>query len=209
MLIGDQEKAGKVVTDLIDDRTLRANTYAILAALLSRPPTEDLIDYLRHIDSSVNQPTGDLGSAWIALKDAAMRTTPSLLDDEYHALFIGIGRGEVVPFGSWHMTGFLMEKPLSDLRDDLRALGIESDENVKDPEDHIAALCEVMSIVIHAEDINEPLERQLFIRHINPWATKFFKDLQEASSSDFYRHVGVLGQSFMALEAQYLNIQTH
>jgi TorA maturation chaperone TorD len=146
---------------------------------------------------------------WLAIKDAAQSSSLEKLDIEYHSLFIGIGRGEIVPFGSWHITGFLMEKPLSDLRDDLRSLGIESDPRQKDPEDHIAALCETMAILIQSEDVSEAMERQFFIRHIHPWASKFFNDLAAAKSADFYKSVSLLGQSFIDLESDYLNIQTH
>jgi TorA maturation chaperone TorD len=208
----------QVSTNQMDDKFLRSNTYSVLSALLSQPPSGDLLDYLNHIDApavSENSPGnnpevfGQIGQAWLAIKDAAQSSSLEKLDIEYHSLFIGIGRGEIVPFGSWHITGFLMEKPLSDLRDDLRSLGIESDSKQKDPEDHIAALCETMAILIQSEDVSEAMERQFFIRHIHPWASKFFNDLAAAKSADFYKSVSLLGQSFIDLESDYLNIQTH
>ena len=205
----------------MDDKFLRSNTYSILSALLSQSPSADLLDYLNHIDApAISENSNDtspetfariglIGQAWLAIKKAAQSSSLEKLDDEYHSLFIGIGRGEIVPYGSWHITGFLMEKPLSDLRDDLRSLGIEPDPNQKDPEDHIAALCETMAILIQSEDVSEATERQFFIRHIHPWARKFFKDLAATKSADFYKSVSLLGQSFMDLESDYLNIQTH
>ena len=197
--------------DLIEENSLRANTYSILAGLLSDIPSSDLLDYLRHIaePENDNKDSGEIGAAWQQLKAAAQRVDADDLDAEYHALFIGLGRGEVVPYGSWHITGFLMEKPLSDLRDDLESLGIEADENVKDPEDHIAALCETMALIIEATDVDAPRVRQFYARHIHPWAAKFFKELESAGSSDFYKSVGLLGQRFIDLENQYLNIQSH
>lgn len=190
---------------------VRSNTYSILASLLSSTPSLDLLDYLKHIatPADADEDVGEMGHAWLALKSAALEVDIDKLDDEFHTLFIGVGRGAIVPFGSWHITGFLMDKPLSELRDDLKALGIESDENEKDPEDHIAALCECMSLIINADDIDESRERQFFIRHIKPWAEKFFQELQAASSAAFYKPVGALGQAFMQLESQYLNINTH
>ena len=202
----------------MDDNFLRSNTYAVLSALLSQPPSSDLLDYLSHIDTpSVSENAqgsdaevfGQIGQAWLAIKEATLLSSLEALDNEYHSLFIGIGRGEIVPFGSWHITGFLMEKPLSDLRDDLRSLGIESDHDNKDPEDHIAALCETMVILIQSEDVSEAMERQFFIRHIHPWASKFFTDLAAAKSANFYKSVSLLGQLFIDLESDYLNIQTH
>ena len=211
-------------TNQIEGDFLRSNTYSVLSALLSQSLSGDLLDYLHHIDTpsvsengqngqsadpEVVEQVGQIGQAWLAVKEAAHSSSLEDLDDEYHSLFIGIGRGEIVPYGSWHITGFLMEKPLSDLRDDLRSLGIESDTNQKDPEDHIAALCETMAILIQSEDVSEAMERQFFIRHIHPWASKFFNDLAAAKSANFYKSVSLLGQSFVDLESDYLNIQTH
>ncbi len=120
----------------------RGATYAVLASLLSDVPSSDLLDYLCHIDDAEEADNpGDVGEAWLTLREAAKNADAQKLDDEYHALFIGLGRGEIVPYGSWHLTGFLMEKPLSELRDDLRSLGFESDPEQKEPEDHIAAIC--------------------------------------------------------------------
>lgn len=199
----------KNVLPLMNESQLRFNTYSILASLLSDTPDQNLLDYLKHIEPSSDGNLGGMGQAWQQIRLATIKTDLHLLDDEYHTLFIGLGRGVVVPFGSWHITGFLMDKPLSDLRDDLNALGIESDENQKDPEDHIAALCETMALIIDADDIDESRERQFFARHIYPWAGKFFKELVATDSAEFYKSVAFLGQQFMELENQYLNIQTH
>ncbi len=202
-------KSSQNCSAMSEEGRLRSDTYSILASLLSSTPSQDLLDYLQHIEPSSDGDVGDVGQAWQKLRIAATETGIDSLDDEYHALFIGLGRGAVVPFGSWHITGFLMDKPLSDLRDDLKALGIESEEDQKDPEDHISALCETMALIISADDIDESRERQFFLRHINPWAEKFFKELQAAKPADFYKSVGYLGQQFMELENQYLNIQAH
>ena len=196
-------------SQISDEDQARSDTYSILSSLLSHTPSQDLIDYLKHIEKPNQDELGSLGQAWLDLKQAAISYNPNQLDDEYHDLFIGLGRGQIIPYGSWHITGFLMDKPLSDLRDDLVKLGIEADSDQKDPEDHIAALCETMAILITADDIEGYQQRRFYIRHIHPWAEKFFKELQAATSASFYKSVGLLGQHFVELENQYLNIQEH
>jgi len=193
----------------IEGSDLRVNTYTILASLLHKTPDSTLLNHLSSMQSADSGEPGTMGRAWMALKQAASEAEPSGLAEEYQDLFIGLGRGEVVPFGSWHLTGFLMDKPLSDLRDDLEALGIVRDDNEKDPEDHIAALCETMALLIQADDVDEQMERRFFACHLHPWAMKFFREVQEASAAEFYRHVGFLGQSFMEIESHYLNVRTH
>ena len=198
----------------------RSDTYAILASLFNATPSGDLIDYLCHIEAPDNleegaeQKMGAAGEAWLGLRQAAQAIRNNAdkaqqLDDEYHDLFIGIGRGQVIPHGSWHLTGFLMDKPLSDLRKDLKALGFVSSETQKDPEDHISALFETMSILITAQDVEGYQQRRFFIQHIHPWVGKFFEQVRQAKSANFYQHVAQLGEQFMLLENEYLNIQEH
>ena len=129
----------------------------------------------------------------------------STIGEEYHKLFIGLGRGELVPYGSFYMTGFLMEQPLSVLRDDLASLGLERDESVKEPEDHIASLCEVMQILIN-DSHNLETQLQFFDRHLNPWCERFFKDLIDTECASFYHTVGQFGLAFISLDKQYLNM---
>ena len=201
----NQEKSSLIS----DDDQARADTYSILASLLSQSPSQDLIDYLLHINVDTQSEPGDMAKAWLLIKQAAGKFSLDQLDDEYHNLFIGLGRGQVVPYGSWHLTGFLMDKPLSELRDDLAKLGIAADTETKDPEDHIAALFESMSILITASDVEGYQQRRFYIRHLQPWADKFFKSLEAASSAEFYKSVSVLGQRFIELENYYLNVNEH
>jgi len=197
-----------------DEDQARSGTYTVLASLFSDVPSQDLIDYLRHIESpehntADSESLGEMGDAWQRVKSAADKVSLPDLDDEYHALFVGLGRGEIVPYASWHITGFLMDKPLGELRADLRSLGFEADPDRKEPEDHIAAICETMSILITADDIESYQQRRFYLQHIHSWAGKFFSELQKAKNADFYQSVGYLGQKFTELESQYLNIQDH
>ena len=139
---------------------LRAGVYSLLAGLLRSPPDEAMLKRLEGIESDtrIESNAGSqskknlakknldaMATAWITLRAAAIDADISDTNDEYHALFIGLGRGEIIPYGSWYITGFLMEKPLSALRQDLALLGYERQTDVHEPEDHAAALCEVMA----------------------------------------------------------------
>jgi TorA maturation chaperone TorD len=189
----------------ISEAELRAGTYLLLARLLAAPPDAETLDRLRdiHANSQLQDP---MAKAWLALKQAAQETQVESVDDEYHVLFIGLGRGELVPYGSWYKSGFLMEKPLGDLRRDLAALGYERDEQVREPEDHAAALCEVMALLIQDESVSWQRQQAFFETHVGSWMEKFFEDLEKAESALFYRSVGKLGQTFMTLEKTYLTM---
>jgi len=185
-----------------EDRA-RADVYALLGALLARAPDASFLDLLRRIPDSDPSNDATMVAAWATLKQAAERAECSALKEEYHDLFIGLGRGELVPYGSWYLTGFLMEKPLAELRIDLEGLGLQRQEEVHEPEDHIAALCETMSLLI-LSDAKSGMERQreFFGKHVAPWVQRFFGDLATAQSARFYRAVGLLGERFFEVERE-------
>jgi TorA maturation chaperone TorD len=188
------------------DEPLRVNAWSLLGRLLASPPDEQVLELLAGADGAAIAGDNLLGAAWDLLAKAAAKASPAELEDEYQDLFIGVGRGELMPYGSWYLTGFLMEQPLARLRGELSALGFARRDGVKEPEDHAAALCDVMAMISTGEDA-APLEVQtgFFSRHIAPWMGRFFRDMQQAPSARFYRAVGQLGEQFVALEGQHLN----
>jgi len=187
----------------------RANAYGLLGNLLARVPDQALLDRLKAVDVAEDEQSNGMAAAWRTLAMAAQRTTREAVDDEYHDLFIGIGRGELVPYASWYLTGLLMERPLAQLRQDLKILGFERRDEVKEPEDHAGALMETMCMMILDTCIKPQEEKQFFDRHLEPWIGKFFEDLQNAKSASFYSAVGVLGAQFVEVEKQYLAMLPH
>lgn len=187
-------------TDSVDETDqCRVNVYRLLARLLREPPDASLISIL-------TQMTGDsseLGEAIADLSSAA--ASMSLVDarDEYEVLFIGLGRGMLTPFASYYLTGFMHEKPLARLRNDMRPLGIARDNDVKDPEDHAAALMEMMAGLIDGTfGTIRPLsvQKRFFDSHVGSWTPHFFRDLETCSSARFFKPVGRIGRLFMAIE---------
>jgi len=191
---------------LPEGEAVRANAYSLLGALLAAPPGEEILALLRQIEPESGSDQRDMASAWACLRLAAERAKVASLEDEYHDLFIGIGRGELVPYASWYMTGFLMDRPLAVLRGDLAELGVERNEDVKEPEDHIAALCETMAMLTTNEEYDIAIQRRFFQAHLEPWATTFFVDLQKAGSARFYKAVGQFGEQFVNFEQKYLTM---
>ena len=133
------------------------------------------------------------------------------VEREYFNLFIGLGRGELLPYASYYLTGFLNERPLARLRDDLAAIGVERVEGNYEPEDHAATLCEIMAGIRrrHASPAPEGAERRLFEKHMAPWIGRFFADLERAEAADFYRHVGALGRVFIEIETEAFALPDH
>ncbi|MGH7880885.1 MAG: molecular chaperone TorD family protein, partial [Candidatus Binataceae bacterium] len=167
---GGDQAAGVDETDLA-----RAQEYALLAALLARAPDAE---FLGRLATLRGDPT-PLGLAHVGLADAASKADVTKVEREFFNLFIGIGRGELMPYGSYYIAGFLHERPLARLREDLAALGIERAEGQYDSEDHAAILCEIMSGLASGQ-FPAPADaaRQLFEKHLAPWIGRFFADLE-------------------------------
>jgi len=190
-----------------NEQRYRAAAYGLLAAMLRAAPDQALLDHLGKLSPDSDGESDELSEAMAELASAAGKFDLDQLEDEYNALFIGIGKGEVVPYGSWYLTGFLMEQPLSDLRDDLQALGFERDENTHEPEDHAAAIFEVFSVMISdASSLDQ--QQGFFEKHMQPWLKLFFADLAKARSADFYKPVARFGAAFIDLEQAYLSMRS-
>lgn len=187
------------------NQQIRANSYMLLASLLVRAPDTEMLQQLRGIEADKDDPK-DIVNAWCMLRLAAERHQSEAVADEFHTLFIGIGRGELLPFASWYLTGFLMEKPLAHLRKRLKGLGYERQDDVKEPEDHVAALCEVMGHLILDEEIPFEVEQDFYQHFIGNWMHRFFNDLQGSDTAGFYRAVGQLGESFLDIEKKYFSM---
>lgn len=183
----------------------RADVYRLLGALLASAPGPAMLGMLRDIRLQ-ESPDGDaMNAAWAALRAAAEQAAPARLEEEFFSLFIGLGRGEVVPYASFYIHGFLMEKVLASLRGELAGLGIERRREVAEPEDHVAALCEVMGMIISGHGLHLR-QSAFFDAYVDSWAGRFFEDLGKAGSADFYRAVAQLGREFLAVERYYFSL---
>lgn len=186
---------------IAEEDQLRAGWYALLAQLLSREPGEATLRMMRGLSGD----DSELGQAIKALAAAARGTTVDAAKQEHFDLFIGLGQGELLPYASYYLTGFLNEKPLARLRGDMARLQIARADDIVEPEDHIAALCEMMAGLITGS-FGEPAtleeQRSFFDAHIGCWAPRFFEDLQAAQSAVLYMPVGTIGRLFMEIESQ-------
>jgi TorA maturation chaperone TorD len=190
---------GAARPDIDEVDLARAQEYRLLAALLARAPDAALLKKL----SALRGDASPLGLAHMALAEAASAAKTENVEREFFNLFIGVGRGELMPYGSYYLTGFLHERPLARLRDDLNSLGIERNEGNAEPEDHAAMLCEIMSGLADGRfPAPAGSDRMIFEKHLAPWIGRFFADLERAEEADFYRKVGTLGRVFVDIEAE-------
>ena len=194
----------QVVVSEEDD--LRAQLYEFLATLLRVEPTDAVVKQVADL-SGDDTPIGQASST---LAHLAQKMDGTSVRNEYVDLFIGVGRGELLPYCSYYLTGFLNEKPLAKLRQDMAAIGIARADGVKEPEDHIASLCDMMAGLIRGQfsrSFTLAEQASFFKKHLAPWAGLFFNDLESAKNAVFYAPVGSIGKVFMDIESKSFDME--
>jgi len=187
--------------EIPEEDLLRARFYGLLARLLSCRPSAETLGMIRALEGDET----DIGQALAALSKAAAGISEEAAGDEYDALFVGVVKGELLPYASFYMTGFLHEEPLAELRGDMNKLGVARSDGVSEPEDHIAIICETMQGLIlgtHYDPASLDEQKEFFDAHIAKWALRFFEDLEAAGNAALYMPVGKIGRLFLAIEAE-------
>ncbi|MDB4021313.1 molecular chaperone TorD family protein [Litorivicinus sp.] len=200
------ESAAEFDSSVSPEDQARSDLYALLGSLLLGAPSESTLISLRKLKAG----DGEIGSAISALAQVAKVLDQPTVEREFNQVFIGVSRGEVLPYASYYLTGFLHEKPLADLRAKMRFLGIQRISGVVEPEDHIGSLCEIMSglasgSLVQSQSLD--LQKEFFNAHIAPWAAHCFSDLEKTESAVLYAPVGSLGSAFMAIEQEAFRIE--
>lgn len=187
---------------LSEEDFLRARFYGLLSHLLVAPPSAETLETLVALegdDSAMGRPLGKLSTA-------ARRISEDEAKDEYEALFIGGGTGgELTPFASYYIAGALFDRPLVELRGDMEKLGIARAGKFKEPEDAIHVVLEMMHGLItgtFGDPADLETQHSFFRAHLEPWAAKFFTDLEGAEAAKLFKPVGSVGRVFMEIEAE-------
>lgn len=178
---------------------LRADMYSFLANLLRAEPSAELVNQLTKLESDESP----IGKSIKTLSKLASSLDLPTIRDEYVRIFIGVGRGEILPFASYYLTGFLKDKPLAKLRNDMKEIGIQLAENVKEPEDHIASLFDMMSGLIlgkFSKKFSIGEQKDFFNKHLAPWVDLLMRDIESSRIAVFYSPIGTIGREFMEIE---------
>ena len=187
------------------EEAARADVYGVLSALFYAPPNPELLTDLRAAPPAREGGTSELETAWQNLAQIARAMDSPDIADEYAWLFGGVGKPDVYLYGSHYLAGFLNEKPLVRLREDLGRLGLARDEAMSESEDHFAFLCEVMRQLI--VDIDAPgtdlsNQRLVFEKHVAPWADAMCAAIEQHPKARFYACAAALARAFVTVERQ-------
>lgn len=198
-LFGSPGDVSPLKSEIDEIDGLRAGEYGLLALLLGKAPDAATLSRIAELKGDASE----LGMAHVELAAAASEFDEKAIAAEFFNLFIGLGRGELLPYASYYLTGFLHERPLARVREDFDLLGIERAGPSREPEDHIATLLEVMAGLARGDfDAEFAQQSRFFDRHLKPWAARMFADLEISQSAKFYRAVGRVGRVFIELESE-------
>ncbi len=189
----------------LDEEVARAEMYGLLATLFYQAPDTDLLAQLQAAVTEAPEQGGFLEEPWRALVAQARDMSTAQIAQEYSALFGGVGKPEVYLFGSHYLSGFLNEKPLVQLRDDLAGLGLTRDTRMPETEDHVAYLLEVMRYLIAGDDVavcNLTRQAEFFSRHLQPWVSQMCQAITAHPKAAFYGRLAALTEAFASVEAQ-------
>ena len=190
-----------VNTVIAEEDILRADMYGFLASLLRSEPSDELLDRV----ASLNGDDSPIGEACSTMAKLAASIDYGIIRNEFVELFIGVGRGEVLPFASYYLTGFLNDRPLANLRGDMSAIGIKRANEVREPEDHISSLFDIMAGLIRGDygrAFSVAEQHTFFVKHIEPWGQLLMRDVEEAKSAIFFAPVGTMGRVFLEIESK-------
>jgi TorA maturation chaperone TorD len=181
--------------------TARANWYAWFAAIWLNAPSNEQIAAWQH--SLNDQDTSDLGIAWNLVVRRATELGAQTIQAEYDSIFVSVGKPEIFPNASFHLTGFLHEKPLVEIRQRMQELGLGGFE-VALTEDHLGLLCTTMRELIVMNSVGQAEFLQDFIAS---WADSFVGAIEVSVRGDFYKTVAQLWQVFLAIEVQAFDFE--
>ncbi len=188
----------------------RADFYALLARLLAAPPDASLLAAIAAAPGlGEDAPAGDedgprLRAGWDALRAASATADPDTVRQEYDDLFIGVGKSPVNLHGSHWVAGFMMDRPLAELRATLAAMGLARRPGVTMVEDHLSALCETMRLLVAGDSAMPPqpveAQRTFFERQIAPWYADCCDAITQSPIANYYAAVAQFAMGFLALE---------
>jgi TorA maturation chaperone TorD len=189
----------------LDEETARAEIYGLLSLLFYAPPSEALLGQLQVAVTEAPDAGAFLEEPWRELVASARSLSQAQIADEYNRLFGGVGKPEVYLFGSHYLSGFLNEKPLVRLRDDLAELGLGRSEDMSETEDHVANVFEVMRFLIAGDDVavSNLTRQQAFLnQHVQSWLPALCQVLQSQPRAVFYARVAAFTEAFVSVESQ-------
>lgn len=198
-----------MTTEPFSEEIARAELYGLLARLWLAPPDAALLEQFRLAVTEAPEPGGFLEAPWQDLVAQMRASTPASAQQEFAALFQGVGKPEVFPYASFFLAGFVNEKPLARLREDLAALGLTRDAAQFETEDHVSYVLEVMRYLIAGEGAagaNLAAQQRFFRAHVQPWIEALYQAVDAQPAARLWRAIAAMTWAFVQVESQAFDL---
>jgi TorA maturation chaperone TorD len=195
--------------DVAPEDQARAGFYALLARLWYAAPDAALLEAIAQgADIPAEGEQTALAQAWRELRAAAAAADAENVRAEYDAVFIGTGKASITLYAAGYLVETAKERVLVALRDELVELGLERTGGSHEPEDHFAALLEIMRHLVSSESSDAALQRQrkFFTRYLNRTYNPLTNEVVASARTDFYKFVARFTKAFCDIEASSLEM---
>ena len=194
---------------LAPEDALRAELYGLLAHIFAAGPREEVLRSVAASPVEIGADGDLLCNAWRDLRTAAGAADAAALEVEHAELFVGTGRARVSVYASHYLSDTWKEHTLVELRDELQSLGLGRQAGVTQPEDHLAALLDVMHHLARRGDGAGEVaaQRRFFERYLGTWLTRFGADIEKVADASFYRAATKMLVAFCEVEQQAFTLE--
>ncbi|HRO58553.1 MAG TPA: molecular chaperone TorD family protein [Burkholderiaceae bacterium] len=204
---GHSEPVSVAAMQLAEEELARRNWYLMLARLFRAPPDAGVLAAISDLasPSAPGDAAAPLERAFAELADACRHASVDSVRQEYDTVFLGVGKAEIFLYASWHLTGFLNDRMLVELRDRMAEFGLQRRQDIGETEDHLSALCETMALLIESADpglSSIDTQRAFFMQYLKPWFKGLCDAIEHSGLTDFYKHAGRAARVFLDVERQ-------
>ena len=193
------------------EEAARGDFYALLARLLHSGADDALLRALAAADPIPAEGDAALAKAWAELSRASSVMDADAAGEEYDDLFVGVGKAPLSIYAGYYTGAAAMDHPRVRLQAELAALGLARRSEANEPEDHFAALFDVMRVLVSGGAGRGPApiaaQRQFFRAYLEKGASAFFKALEASDKANYYRKVAALGLAFIAIESESFELE--
>ena len=194
------------------EEAARADFYALLARLLHDAPDCALLQALADAPSIPEEGNAALAAAWRDLSAASAVVDAQAVLEEYHELFIGVGKARLSIYAGYYLGAIAADHPRVRLQADFDALGLGRRAHANEPEDHLAGLLDVMRVLAAGgagrDRATLQEQKRFFEAYLQGALPPFFNAVIACEKASYYRKVAALGLAFTALESESFELET-
>jgi putative dimethyl sulfoxide reductase chaperone len=223
-------RIGKQMNQLAEIITLmenRKSMYQFLGRIYKREVDQALLEQMSHMQFSkeCHSNLAELTMGYQMFENYFKEPKIDVLTElavDYAAVFLGAGIADgtvAYPYESVYTSPERLI--MQDARDQVLAIyrerGLDKDEALDIPEDHVGLELEFMAYLCHeakeaivlndwsAAAVSLQIQKEFLEHHLLNWMSEFCADIQKCAHVDFYKAIGTITHGYLALDMQIIH----